>query len=151
MVFRDGGAFDFHSNFERIKERLQQALEVVRDSGQVVGDGSDTGGGQGGGALSGLHMAAMDLEQLPAYEEAGTTLPVIIPTVSLSSPVPPLEPQPRESETGMSSDGESVRIADDQEGDMETAIAPAEPPPGYEEVQRSSVANELERALQAEH
>jgi hypothetical protein len=28
MSFKEGGAFDFHSNFERIKERLQQAVET---------------------------------------------------------------------------------------------------------------------------
>jgi hypothetical protein len=39
MVFKEGGAFDFHSQFERIKERLQQAVDNARESGLMTGDG----------------------------------------------------------------------------------------------------------------
>ena len=81
FVFKDGGAFDFHNMFERVKERIGQAREA------------------------GMATQNVDLEDLPTYEDAGGPPPDI--------------------------DGRSQRPA---------ATAPAEPPPGYEEVQRESVA-----------
>lgn len=150
MVFKDGGAFDFHSNFERIKERLQQALDVARETGQIVGDGADTGGGQGGGALTGINMAALDLEQLPAYEEARETIPVTVPTVIVPSSVPSDDQTHRDNGIAVSPDEDTARRPDTPENAAETVAPPVEPPPGYEEVQRSSVANELERTLLAQ-
>src|SRR2546429_7295410 len=64
MTFKDGGAYDFHNFFERIKERLQQAVDAVRESGQL---GS---GGRTGPELAGVNMANVHLEQLPSYGEA---------------------------------------------------------------------------------
>lgn len=51
LTFKEGGAFDFHTDFERIKERLQQALDVSREN-----------------SLRTVDMSAVDLEQLPAYD-----------------------------------------------------------------------------------
>lgn len=51
LTFKEGGAFDFHTTFEQIKERLYQAQMVARENGQR-------------GAVD------VDLEQLPAYEAA---------------------------------------------------------------------------------
>ncbi|KAB8299849.1 hypothetical protein EYC80_000095 [Monilinia laxa] len=56
MTFREGGAFDFHSCLERIKERLYQVYSVARE--------------HGGRGMSGADLTTMDLEQLPAYEPA---------------------------------------------------------------------------------
>ena len=50
LTFREGGAFDFHTVFEQIKERLHHAQSVSRETGQGTAD--------------------VDLEQLPAYEAA---------------------------------------------------------------------------------
>lgn len=149
MVFRDGGAFDFHSNFERIKERLHQALEVARESGHIVGDGSDAGGGRGAGQLSGVNLAAVDLEELPAYEEARRTAPVEI--AQSSPPLPLQEPDVTVPiiENPASPVSETARTPPATEGDSETLSSPTEPPPGYEEVQRQSVATELERSLRS--
>lgn len=52
LTFRDGGAFDFSSIFEQIKERLVQA----REAREATGAAAD---------LTNVH-----LEQLPAYEAA---------------------------------------------------------------------------------
>ncbi|KAI9806128.1 MAG: hypothetical protein M1833_004535 [Piccolia ochrophora] len=147
MTFRDGGAFDFHSHFERIKERLQQAVEVARNNGQLSGDGSEHAAGRGGGALAAVNMDNVHLEQLPAYEEAGNESPVSGPTlVQTSSRNGPVT---RDSGLGVSSDEEPTHApesADDSAND--TVSPPMEPPPGYEEVQRESVAIEVERRLQ---
>lgn len=56
MTFREGGAFDFHSCLEQIKERLYQAYTVARDHGAR--------------GTTGVDLTNMDLEQLPAYEPA---------------------------------------------------------------------------------
>ncbi|KAJ6163126.1 hypothetical protein N7497_003105 [Penicillium chrysogenum] len=49
VTFKEGGAFDFHTNFERIKERLEQAVENTSQGTR--------------GATKSVH-----LEELPAYE-----------------------------------------------------------------------------------
>ncbi|KAL7276005.1 hypothetical protein RUND412_001036 [Rhizina undulata] len=92
LVFKDGGAFDFHSMLERVKERVRQTLENSQPGldPQV--------------ALSRVHM-----EDLPAYEPVGA----------------------------QAGGGGGARTVEAVEMDG--------PPPGYEEVQRDSVAMELER------
>lgn len=129
MTFKDGGAFDFHSKFERIKERLQQAVEMARESGLVTGDGSEAGGARGAGGLGGVDMGAVHLDELPAYSESGMSVPQQSGDAAAEAPQPPPEPtSQRRSPEG-------------------TFGPPAEPPPGYEEVQRDSIAEEVERRL----
>lgn len=96
LTFKDGGAFDFHSNFERVKERLQQVVEVARMNGDTSGP-----------VVNGLDARTVDLEELPAYQEESQG-PLISPVVA--SPVMPphgqstiherpLEPPPGYEET----------------------------------------------------
>lgn len=93
MTFKDGGAFDFHSSFQRVKETLSHAVEIARESGHLSGAGLGGAGGVGG---VGVDLEAVHLEQLPAYEEAtstttggigapATTAPRPVPTSSSSS------------------------------------------------------------------
>lgn len=148
MTFKDGGAYDFNTKFLQIKERLQHAVEVARESGQMSGDGSETGPSRGGGALSGINMAAVHLEQLPAYEEATTgTAPI-----SIAEPAPIRSPlAPVQSDSGVvmtsSSDEDSNKPNQPTAAAPRATPAPLDPPPGYEEVQRACVATELERSL----
>ncbi|KAL5048972.1 hypothetical protein BDW71DRAFT_12171 [Aspergillus fruticulosus] len=104
VTFKEGGAFDFHSQFERIKERLQQAVEISRESGRGAGD---------------VNMAGVHLEELPAY------------------------PGPQ----SYSTENDHSNRAEYRHSISETNDEPQEPPPGYEEVQQQSVANELEERL----
>ncbi|KAL6232566.1 hypothetical protein BDW75DRAFT_18322 [Aspergillus navahoensis] len=104
VTFKEGGAFDFHNQFERIKERLQQAVDISRESGQRAGD---------------INMTNVHLEELPAYSG----------------------PQSYSTENDHSNRAES------RHSTSETNDEPQEPPPGYEEVQQQSVANELEERL----
>lgn len=53
VTFKEGGAFDFHTNFERIKERLQQAVENTTEGTR----GQQT-----------VDLSAVHLEELPAYD-----------------------------------------------------------------------------------
>ncbi|MCJ1250135.1 hypothetical protein MMC30_007361 [Trapelia coarctata] len=66
MTFKDGGAFDFHSNFELAKETLSHAVEIARESGVITGTETGMGAGM-------VDLEAVHLEELPAYEEATTT------------------------------------------------------------------------------
>ncbi|KAJ8064458.1 hypothetical protein OCU04_006796 [Sclerotinia nivalis] len=111
MTFREGGAFDFHSCLEQIKERLYQAYSVARE--------------HGGRGTSGVDLANMDLEQLPAYEPAREVTDEA-PIVTQDSGV-------------ASTTGSSSR--------PETFTAPAEPPPDYEEAQAQAVSVDLDQRL----
>lgn len=125
--FKDGGAYDFHSGYERVKERLQQQVDVARQSGALQGDGSETGRGRGGDALAAVDVANVHLDDLPAYEESGVTVPQpsALPAVATAASSP-------------ESHGP---------GAQQVFTPPAEPPPGYEQVQRETVEDELERRL----
>ncbi|KAL4923229.1 uncharacterized protein BDV17DRAFT_285592 [Aspergillus undulatus] len=103
VTFKEGGAFDFHSQFERIKERLQQAVEISRESGRGPGD---------------VNMSGVHLDELPAYSAPQGGLTV--------------------------ANENNVRA---RRSPSDTGGEPQEPPPGYEEVQQQSVANELEERL----
>jgi hypothetical protein len=144
MTFKDGGAFDFHSTFERIKERLQQAVDVARESGQLIGDGTDIGG-NGGGPLSSVNLDSVHLDELPAYEDA--TAPIRQGAerslIAEEEPQPPLVDLEEDTVPHAMS---SPRSEGRSPGE-EVFTPPAEPPPGYETVQSQSVAHELERRL----
>lgn len=107
VTFKEGGAFDFHTNFERIRERLEQAVENT---------------GEGTQGLRGVDMAAVHLEELPAYEGPGNA------NQDTATDDTPAVPQNNQRASVMGPE-------------------PMEPPPGYEEVQQQSVAHELEERL----
>ncbi|KAL8782360.1 MAG: hypothetical protein Q9213_005438 [Squamulea squamosa] len=138
MTFKDGGAFDFATTYEQLKETITQAVEVARESGrqQSASDFSD-----------------INLEQLPAYEDIGNTTavsaapnpPIQQPTPITPTAAPNYTPQ-RESESTLSSaqDDEMSSRGSEQQP------PPDEPPPGYEEAQQqstNSVVENLERNL----
>lgn len=169
MTFKDGGAFDFHSSFERVKETLSHAVEIARESGIISGAG--TGGGMGAGVVD---LEVVHLEQLPAYEEATA------PTTNVQRPVPvSMSPthvtsghaRPPPTRTageragaagaqGMASGGmASLQRRTTGEGlgrpgagaNTTSAAPPApepdEPPPGYEEAQQSALVRSLEASV----
>lgn len=118
FTFREGGAFDFHSIFEQIKERVHQAYTVARESGRTT-------------------VVDVDLEQLPAYEparevESEDEGPRIL------SPVP-TRPHVRDS------GAEALR--EPTETSPPNFTAPDEPPPGYEEAQAQAVGIDLDQRL----
>jgi len=85
MIFSDGGAFDFHSIYEQIKEVAAHALEVARES-------------QGGI----VDMTNVHLEQLPAYEPSGApggenlAAPMVTPDSAVNMRAPSPAPKPSE-------------------------------------------------------
>jgi len=115
LTFKDGGAFEYHTIFEQIKERVYQAYTVARENGQT---------GAANGALATVH-----LEQLPAYEPAsdggGRVVaeeeePVILSPIPVRPGTSPTLPPPSHREA----EAEAVHI-----------LPPDGPPPGYEEAQ----------------
>ncbi|KAI4187931.1 MAG: hypothetical protein LQ348_003994 [Seirophora lacunosa] len=131
MTFKDGGAFDFATIYERIKETAAQAVDVARENGRS--EAAD--------------LSDINLEQLPAYEEVGNTM-------SAPNPPPLQQPTPISAPTAQAPLRESgvVFPPDDERNQKPPVTAvqqqyppPNEPPPGYEEVQQRSIADSLER------
>lgn len=139
MTFKEGGAFDFATSYEQLKETITQAVEVARESGRQQGE-SD--------------LSDINLEQLPAYEDIGNTTavsatpqpPIQQPTPITPTAAPSYTPQLHSRSTLSSAEGDesSSRRPDQQ------YPPPDEPPPGYEEAQQQnnhSVVDNLERNL----
>ncbi|KAG2419528.1 hypothetical protein HFD88_004324 [Aspergillus terreus] len=92
VTFKEGGAFDFHNHFERIKERLQQVVDVSQSSR----------------GASNVDMTSVHLEELPAYSgptstsaeaaQASQTPPLPAQTEVRSEPS--REPEPMEPPPG---------------------------------------------------
>jgi hypothetical protein len=131
LTFKDGGAFDFHTHFERIKERLQQAVEVSR----IHGDGA----GGSAGAMNGVDVSNINVEDLPVYTEqsdgpllspVAASLPQQQPVQSPVDTTPGARPQPRPTDNAFS--------------------PPDEPPPGYEEAQMATLEDQAAWREEAE-
>jgi len=130
MTFREGGAYDYHTLFEQIKERLNQAVTVAREDG-----GAET-----------VDYQRVHLEQLPAYEpaiEVGRNGAAD----SIEPPIPE-NPAMRDSAIcGVQSQSQSPK---EEDAGIQT---PSEPPPGYEESLSRAVTEDFDERLrrEAEH
>ena len=95
----------------------------------------------------------VDLEQLPAYEEVegGSAVPQQ-PTASVQETAPqiqrptPISPHSTLHQPSLHSD-EDTRAPKPAPTTSEPFVPPNEPPPGYEEVQSRSIADNLEQRL----
>lgn len=139
MEFKEGGAFDFATTFERLRERLKQAVDVAHAAGEGV-----EADGRGGGALSGVNLSSVHLEDLPAYEDSRQDR-----RVPDDMPSPPLgRGSIGTAGTASTANRSSPPFGSPRQEEAATfQPPPSEPPPGYEEVQQRSVADELERRL----
>lgn len=126
MTFKEGGAFDFSSTYERIKETLWQAAETARESGRT------------------MDLSEVDLEQLPAYEEVADAVPASTPQSSIHRPTP-ISPiiasHPLRTNDAPTSSPRNPQPSADR------IPPPDEPPPGYEETQQNTIANNLEETI----
>jgi hypothetical protein len=144
LTFKDGGAFDFHTTFERLKERLQQAV----DNGVVSAAGLS---GAGGGGLAGYNLAAsVHLDELPAYEpESHGGRPTSYSTAVGQQPPDPhreaFAPQhtSKAEEAGMLPDSQPRTSASRVPPSTQSDVS-SDPPPGYDEAQMDSVVEALE-------
>ncbi|OTA36684.1 hypothetical protein BTJ68_03294 [Hortaea werneckii EXF-2000] len=134
LTFKEGGAFDFHTTFERVKERLQQAVEVSR----ISGDGT----GSSRAAMNGVDISNVNLEDLPAYQEESDG-PLISPVGPPPAAVAATSQQSSNAQrdSGVAVDEERPR-SKPTEADFG---APTEPPPGYEETQIQGLQDEMDR------
>lgn len=131
MEFKEGGAFDFSTTFDRLKERLRQAVDVAVESGHA----------EDGRGMAGVNMDSVHLDDLPAYEESQQH-PVVRPSEAV--PNPSMESDDARPAYAPPAAASSSPIPSPQQ---EMFQPPSEPPPGYEEVQRGSIADELERRV----
>ncbi|GAB7364029.1 hypothetical protein MBLNU230_g4586t1 [Neophaeotheca triangularis] len=129
FTFKEGGAFDFHTQYERIRERLQQAIEVSR----IQGDGASSSAG----AMNGVDVSNVNLEDLPAYQEQSDG-PLMPPTAVAAAAAAAQQPQ-RDS---------GIAVQDERPRPKATDNAfspPNEPPPGYEETQMAGLQDEMDK------
>ena len=129
MSFKDGGAYDFQSSFERVKEVLSNAIEEARESGRVNGRAEN------------VDMSAVHLEQLPAYEEVGNAPSAPPSNVLRPTPISPIRQQQR-TQTSYTNAGHDGDMSLTQPLNQQQFQPPNEPPPGYEEAQQGSVMND---------
>jgi hypothetical protein len=110
---------------------LAQALETASQSGTARG-------------MGGVNLDSVHLDQLPAYEEARAS-----PGAPLAHGSPPPQAyNTRGNEQRPPADGYRRPSNSPPQSFGDSSVqAPPGPPPGYEEVQRQSVAYELERRL----
>ncbi|KAI9744777.1 MAG: hypothetical protein M1818_001702 [Claussenomyces sp. TS43310] len=138
MIFREGGAYDYHTVFEQIKERLYNAMSLAREEGRATGSSR---------GLGGVDYANVDLEQLPAYEPAREVDDTgYVDERGLVSPALSSTSQPMTSDTG----AEGLRNSGLPESAGQSFVPPSEPPPGYEEAQSQAVGIDLDQRLREE-
>jgi WW domain-binding protein 2 len=134
LTFKEGGAFDFHTNFERIKERFRQAMEAARAS-----DAPGTSSNLGATVPAGVNMDAVHLDDLPTYQDSG--LDELAPQPALPEP-PPRAPIQQEDPAPSFEE-----VVEGRPPAQRQSIPPTDAPPGYEETQQQSVQEELEARL----
>ncbi len=136
LTFKDGGAYDFHTNFERIKERFLQAMEAARDG---HGTGANSSQGVAGGPIAGLNMDAVHLDELPTYQDSGRD--ELAPQ--------PAPPQPRQRPPVQQEDPvpSFEEVVQGRTPPQRAGAPPTDAPPGYEETQQQSIQQELETRL----
>lgn len=147
LTFKDGGAYDFHTTYERLRERLQQVADVSRMDG--------TASGSSAGAMNGVNMANVNLEELPAYTEEsdGPLIPPTAAAAAIAQAQAQAQQQRSTAVTQQTRDsGVGVEEHDrPQPKPTDNAFSPPdEPPPGYEETQMSGLQDEMDRRLQGE-
>jgi hypothetical protein len=129
LTFKEGGAPDFHSNLERIKERLQQVVSTAREN--------NLSGARQDNFPSNVNLENVHLDQLPSYQEAGRDRIAPEDSESMSVAV--------DSPAAMSP---HIAPAFMRGGSpVQEVRPPNDAPPGYEETQQQSIQAELDRRL----
>ncbi|PSK36611.1 hypothetical protein B9Z65_1794 [Elsinoe australis] len=149
VTFKEGGAYEFQTKYERVRERVVQAVEMARDRGQGIGSGEglEEGRGRGPGVMEGVEVV---MEDLPRYEEAQSqTRPVGVGAgmATAAAGVPTaVQPPPEEARTnGVTSSAAQTTGAPSRDEQLFTP--PDEPPPGYDQVQREAIEDSFSRGL----
>ncbi|KAG8627895.1 hypothetical protein KVT40_003768 [Elsinoe batatas] len=143
VTFKDGGAYDFQTRYERVRERVVQAVEMARERGQGLGteSGVEQGRGRGPGVMEGVEVV---LEDLPRYEEARQ-----VPGAHVQVPAARVQPAGELAQAaqanGTASGGNTTGVQSRDEQQIFTP--PDEPPPGYDQVQREAIEDEFSRRL----
>jgi len=134
LTFKEGGAFDFHTNFERLKERFRQAMEAA-------GVNNVTASSFNQGPTAGVNMDAVHLDELPTYQDS--SLDALAPQPAPAQPpsrpaMQPEDPAPSFEEVV---DGRAPVYRQSHHP------PPTDAPPGYEEAQQQSLEQEFEARL----
>lgn len=134
FTFQEGGAFDFSNTFERIIEQVSHAAEIARENGRATTQPNAP--------------IDVDLEQLPAYEEEAPPQPTAPSTnADVSQVQRPMPIAPNGATRPAPVQSPSERVERPHHTTEIPFDPPSEPPPGYEETQSQSIADNLEQRL----
>lgn len=139
LKFNDNGAFDFHSHYEKMRERLQQAVETQRANGGVSASSSAINGG--------VDVSTVPLEDLPAYSEESDG-PLIAPTAMAIAQSPVSQQRDSGVQMGNVNASEEEAARPTPRATDNALNPPDEPPPGYEEAQMATLNDEAEWAAE---
>ena len=121
MTFKEGGAFDFHSTFERIRDSLLRAVETAQASGHE------------------LDMGNVHLDELPAYNEVGGTQAMAPGRSANAQAALPTQGGTQQAALSAPRPNNVSR--------PNSFSPPDEPPPGYEEAQSSGIRDRMEEGI----
>ncbi|EME45507.1 hypothetical protein DOTSEDRAFT_150592 [Dothistroma septosporum NZE10] len=130
FTLRDAGVSDFHSSYERIKERLMQAVDVSN----LAGNDSQ--------AMNRMDVSNVNLDELPAYTEESDG-PLIPPTASAAA-IAQTQHQRRSQQlrdSGVGVDSQDAASPKPQD-------TPHEPPPDYAETQMAGLQDAMDRGAE---
>lgn len=134
FTFNRGGASDFQTAFERVKERLSQYIETRRANGD-------------GARADNVDLSNANLEDLPRYTEESDG--PLLPPTAMAAAAAQQTRAPVAQQQQMRDSGIDVEDSRPQPRPTDNAFSPPdEPPPGYEESQMAGVQEELERRQQ---
>ncbi|KAF4556582.1 Hypothetical protein D9617_1g084600 [Elsinoe fawcettii] len=141
VTFKDGGAYDFQTRYERVRERVVQAVDMARERGQGLNnEGVEQGRGRGPGVMEGVEVV---LEDLPRYEEARQVPGAHVPVPAAGvQPVGDLAEAAQANGTTSAGNNTGVQSRDEQ-----IFTPPDEPPPGYDQVQQEAIEDAFSRRL----
>lgn len=137
LTFKEGGAPEFQSKFEAIKERLQQVVETARESNTT--------------SRGGVDMTAVHLDELPSYQDSGHDR--VAPASSEEGAMEQREDtqipanatmeQVRAMAAAAATQRQSEHIRRQSREEQAVRETPNDAPPGYEEAQGLSLQDEL--------
>lgn len=138
-TFKEAGAYDWHTKYEQLRERLQQVIEVSR-----IDDGDGSRSSRSGAALAGIDVSNVTLDELPAYQEESDgplISPIAVAVVQTTSPV-----VQQQSDSGVSV-VDSPNARPGVLSGHNASNPPNVPPPAYEETQLAGLQDEVEARL----
>lgn len=135
FTFKEGGAPEFQSKFEAIKERLQQVVSTAREANSATSQG-------------GIDMTNVHLDELPSYQASGqdrvaSALEQTPSTDEVQIPANATIDQVRAMAAAAATQRETEQTRRRSREEQTARETPVDAPPGYEETQGLTLEERL--------